>query len=71
MERVMIRLFHIQDSDRPCYVIAEDYQLAVNKWKEQIMKENEIQDIEEVYEPQGVQFLAENCLDCILPDILL
>jgi hypothetical protein len=34
-------LFHIQDSDRPAYVYAESYAKALEKWTEEIKREND------------------------------
>jgi hypothetical protein len=54
----MKKLYLIQDSDRPCYVIAHDWQDALGKWKIQIAKENDCPP-HEVEDPKGISFIAE------------
>lgn len=49
-------LFHVQDSDRPLWVVAKDYVDALESWREQIIHENE----GEVSEPQGVQHVCDD-----------
>lgn len=49
----MHNLYHVQDDDRPMYVIAESYGEAVKKWKEFVAEENEL-NIEEIDDPSGV-----------------
>jgi len=52
-------LYHIQDSDRPMWVMARDYGHAVNKWKVFIAKENDMEE-KDVEEPVGVELVCED-----------
>lgn len=58
-------LYHIQDSDRPAYVLAKSYTSAVHQWKCVIARENEI-PIEEVDDPQGVNLLTDDPNEVIM-----
>lgn len=49
-------LYHIQDSDRPMYVVAEDWQVALTRWKAHIRLEN---DGDEGDEPDGIALVAK------------
>ncbi|MCP3962409.1 MAG: hypothetical protein GY719_31595 [bacterium] len=53
-----MKLFRIQDGDRPMYVIASDWSDAVERWTDRMRVENP--DCEEIEGPDGVQLLAEN-----------
>ena len=50
-------LFHIQDDDRPAFVVAENYAKAVGKWQHAIAVEN---DGEPGGLPQGVAHIADD-----------
>ena len=51
-------LYHIQDSDRPMYVVAKDWVDALNKCKSLIVKENDIPPDDEPDEPDGIMLVA-------------
>lgn len=53
-------LYYVQDDDRPMYVVASDWQGALDAWKEVICKENEItlEDLEETGGPNGIQLIC-------------
>lgn len=54
-------LFLVQDTDRPMWIFAMNYQQACNKWKKRMAAENEIDDWEiDVDEPQGINFICED-----------
>ncbi len=48
-------LYHVQDADRPMYVIAPDWETAIRAWKAVIIAEN---DGEEGGEPDGISLIA-------------
>jgi hypothetical protein len=50
-------LFHIQDTDRPAFVVANGYQEAVAKWQRAIAKESEIELVDP---PRGVTMLCDD-----------
>lgn len=52
-------LYHIQDSDRPMWVVALDWPDALNKWKELVSFENE-QTPDEIEPCQGIQFVCDS-----------
>jgi hypothetical protein len=56
-ERRKMPLYHIQDVDRPMWVIASGYGHAVSKWKTLVAKENEIKE-SEVEDPETVDFIC-------------
>ena len=51
-------LFHIQDSDRPMWVMSADWESALSLWKMHVAIENEV-DVADVEEPLGIQFVAD------------
>ena len=51
-----MKLYHIQDPDRPMYVVAANWQDALSRWKSHIREEN---DGEEGDEPSGITIIAE------------
>lgn len=51
----IVNLYHIQDSDRPMWVIAANWQDALEKWKTKIREENE----GECDEPEGIQRICD------------
>lgn len=52
------KLYHVQDNDRPLFVIAGSWSGAVSMWKRAIAMENDM-SVADVDEPQGVQLVAE------------
>ena len=58
----MPKLYHVQDHDRPMWVVAESYQDAVDRWKEKIAEENpeDCPTKDDVEDPQGVQFVCDD-----------
>jgi hypothetical protein len=54
-----MRLYNIQDADRPRLVIAEDIADAIYKWRVVISQENGM-EITDVKEPDGINFVAED-----------
>ena len=52
-----MKLFHIQDSDRPMYVIGDSWQGALSKWKKLVAEENNIHSVE-VEEPLGIALIS-------------
>ena len=51
-------LYHIQDQDRPMYVVAKDWQEALNKWKRVVGAEIGIPPDDETMEPDGIALFA-------------
>jgi hypothetical protein len=51
-------LYQVQDADRPMYVIARNWQGALELWRRQIRKENDMRDDEEC-EPMGISLVAD------------
>lgn len=49
-------LFHVQDSDRPMWVIGKDWQDALTQWKTVIAHEND----GDVGEPDGIQHVCDD-----------
>lgn len=58
-----MNLYYIQDADRPMWVVAIDWQDALDKWKAKIREENE----GECDEPEGIQLVCESD-DLLLPE---
>lgn len=50
-------LFHVQDDDRPMYVIANCYAIAIEKWRAVVASEN---DGEDPGDPAGVHLIADD-----------
>ena len=50
-------LFHVQDSDRPAYVVAKTYSEAVSKWQHAVSAEN---DGEYAGNPSGISLLCDD-----------
>lgn len=59
-----MKLFNVQDSDRPMWVIADSYGHAVERWKVLVAKENDMW-LDDVEDPQGVHFVCDH--DELLP----
>ena len=55
-------LYHVQDSDRPMYVLADGWGEAVKLWQDRIRLENEEPDQEygEPDQPQGVNLVCDD-----------
>lgn len=54
-----LSLFQIQDDDRPMWVVAENWNDALAKWKAQIALENQLA-LSEVTEPKGILLVCEH-----------
>lgn len=52
-------LFHVQDSDRPLYVVAKNYGEAEYKWREIIAIENTM-FIKDIEPPLGISFICKD-----------
>lgn len=50
-------LFHVQDADRPMYVIGDSYHEAIQAWLHIIAIENEM-DVGDVEPPLGINYLC-------------
>lgn len=55
-----MKLFQIQDNDRPMWVLAESFGQAMTKWVDFIKAENPGDYEEEDPEPNGVNFIADD-----------
>ena len=49
-------LFHVQDSDRPMWIVATDWHDAIKQWQSQIATENN----GDVGDPLGVHHVCDN-----------
>lgn len=49
-------LFHVQDSDRPMWIVGKDWHDALAQWKAQISAENDGDESE----PLGIQHVCDN-----------
>lgn len=54
-----MNLFHVKDGDRPMFVIAADWQAALEAWRALIRKENPDEPADWSPDPQGIDFVAE------------
>jgi len=61
-----MKLFHVQDDDRPLYVVAESYQAAHARWAEVIRAENDMELDEEPDFPLGISIVC-GADDLLLP----
>lgn len=52
-------LYHIQDDDRPMWVLANSWSDALAKWKTVVAAENDMK-AEEVSEPNGIAIVCES-----------
>ena len=59
-----MKLYNVQDGDRPMWVLANSFGDALTRWKYHIAKENEM-DFKDVDDPQGVHFVCDD--DELLP----
>lgn len=57
-------LFHVQDSDRPGYVIAMNYSEAESKWRAAVANEN---DGDDCGPPDGIALVCDDS-DLIVED---
>ena len=53
------KLFHVQDSDRPMYVVAFTYDDALSKWRRFVAREDDCGE-GEIVPPDGIAFIAES-----------
>ena len=51
-------LYHVQDSDRPMYVVATSWMDALAAWKKQMAAENE-ESVDDIEEPDGIMKVAD------------
>lgn len=65
-----MKLYLVQDAERPMHVVATDFGDAVRRWRAQIAKENPDVDCSDE-EPHGVTLLAEGTDTERMPEILL
>jgi hypothetical protein len=56
-------LFHVQDTEREAFVIANNYGEALSKWEEAVKKEND----RETWIPRGISYICGDD-DLILED---
>lgn len=54
-----LNLYHVQDPDRPLYVLAPDWIDALRAWQNQIRRENDMGPGEE-FQPTGIQLVARH-----------
>jgi len=52
-------LFHVQDNDRPLWVIAKNYRDADLAWKKVIAEENDMEIID-VENARGISFICDD-----------
>lgn len=63
----MRNLYHIQDDDRPVYILAETWGDAVHAWRLLVVEENDIGEDDEEPNPKGVTFVARHDAVLIVP----
>lgn len=63
-----MRLYHVQDSDRPMYVVADDFEDAARRWRARMAVENGDEPDDE-HGPDGITLLGTCGGD--FPDVLL
>lgn len=51
-------LYHVQDDDRPMFVVAKDWQHALDQWRALVRQENNMGK-DEAVEPDGIQRLCD------------
>jgi len=54
-----MNLYLIQDDDRPMYVVATDWERAMQKWTDHVCIENDCR-ADEMEGPKGIQLIAED-----------
>lgn len=52
-------LYHVQDNDRPAFVVAFGYPEALQKWRIMVAKEND-EPADDVTDPKGISFVCGN-----------
>lgn len=56
-----LRLFHVQDADRPAYVVATDWQHALSAWQEMVRDEDgEPRPHAHEYDPDGIALVCDD-----------
>lgn len=53
-----MKLFYIQDPDRPVHVIAESWGQALEKWRSLVEKENPDVPSNEIDDPEGIKLVC-------------
>lgn len=53
-----MNLYHVQDSDRPMYVVRNDWQEALEAWRKVIREENNMGP-DDSCEPDGIHLVAD------------
>jgi hypothetical protein len=56
-----MKLYHVQDGDRPMWVVADSYAMAVERWKEKVSDENPLDCPTklDVGDPDGVTLVCD------------
>jgi hypothetical protein len=54
-----MNIYHVQDNDRPMFVIASSWDRALRGWRQLIQEENPEADMSDV-NPDGITFVAES-----------
>lgn len=54
-----MKLFHVQDADRPMYVVAKGWEDALSKWRRVIRAENPDLEPDEPIDPAGVALVCD------------
>lgn len=53
---IIMPLFHIQDDDRPAFVVADNFVEALRKWESAVADEND----GEAFDPEGISHIADD-----------
>lgn len=59
----MPKLYHVQDADRPAYVVVPDgagFSDALGKWLDIVLDENPDETRESIEGPEGITFVADS-----------
>ena len=54
-----MKLFHVQDSDCPKYILAADWQHALQRWRDWLAKDDPSNTEVDQADPHGIQFIAD------------
>lgn len=54
-----LKLYYVQDSDRPMHVAAKSWSEALDRWREQIAAENDGEEFEDADGPLGISLVAD------------
>lgn len=66
-----LHLFHVQDTERPMYVVAEDWAQAVESWRRVIRTENDLSPDDQP-NPDGISRLTDTIGTSLeFPELLL